>query len=326
MADDGGADALAATAERADSGSGAQKSTRATLRDRLSPEAWKAFGWSFIGLLAGGIGLECLIKIYEIWAETFEKTRESRLALTAILTIVGGILLMLFWTVFVAAIRHGSMIITSSQADIEDALSREPYPALITALSTCAPASQGLAIEAARKMSHLPPKERLAAFCSDPDLKGVSWQQTIRGINHHVRWNDEEPVGFPDVCILLSGGENGSAKQWQDFRRLLEQLYRGLPNALMHIEKVELSKQGLDFEVHDQVVRVLEAQLLAFGRRGRRGEVMIDATGGQKPFSIAAAIVTLRSPEQRFQYVTNAGKVTYYNAKASGQLLPSSDA
>jgi len=80
------------------------------------------------------------------------------------------------------------------------------------------------------------PQERLAAFCIDANVNGVSWQQTIRGIRHHVRW-DAAPAVVPQVRVLLSS-----------------------------------------------------------------------ATGGQKPFSIAAAIVTLRSPDQRFQYVTNQGE------------------
>lgn len=49
---------------------------------------------------------------------------------------------------------------------------------------------------------------------------------------------------------------------------------------------------------------------------------MIDATGGQKPFSIAAAIVSLRSPDQAFKYVSNQGEVKHYNAVPIGLEKP----
>lgn len=286
--------------------------------ERWTTEERKAFGWTLLGVVTGGLGLECLIKIYEVWAETFEKTPAARATATLALALSAFGLLIVFFFVFRAAVRQGRMVITASRAEIRDASDDRKYPALITALSTCGTEGQGAAREIASRLAHLPPRERLERFCRDPNLKDVSWQQAVRGINQHVRWS-EAPVGFPEVRVLVSGraeGAEGSIHQWKDFRHLLETLYTGVPDVMQRISKVGVD----DFENYDEVVRMIEAQLNALGRHNP--EVMIDATGGQKPLSIAVAIVTLRSPNQRFQYVTNRGEVKYYNAVPTGLELP----
>jgi hypothetical protein len=293
---------------------GAQPAPQEKWNRKARMACFSAFG----SIIFAGLGFESLVKLYELWAERTDLEPAARPTFTFAFIAVAGAAFVAFWQFFQAAVRQGRIVMTTSRADITREAAAKPYAGLITALSTCH--DHAKAREVAQTVQHRPdPKERLAAFCADADLKGVSWQQTIRGICHHVRW-DQTPIVLPEVRVLLSG-PNGSARQWPQFVHLFEMLFAGVPGARERIVPVGAS-YGIDFESYDEVVGSIEAQLSALERIVGRDKVMIDATGGQKPFSIASAVVTLRSPNQRFQYVTNRGEVTYYNASSTGQMLP----
>lgn len=303
----------------------AKQPERPAPEEKWTREVRRACRWAFGSIITAGLGFESLVKLYELWAERTGLEPDTRAALTFAFIAFAGIGFVAFWHFFQAAVRQGRMVLTTSQAEITREKNAKPYAGLITALSTCHDHAKALEVAELLADRSSSPQERLAAFCVDADLNGVSWQQTIRGICHHIRW-DAAPVVVPEVRVLLSG-PNGSAKQWPRFKRLLEILFAGVPGALERIVPVGEGdgageRYGIDFESYDEVVRSIEAQILAIERIVGRDKVMIDATGGQKPFSIAAAIVTLRSPMQHFQYVTNQGEVTYYNASSAGQMLP----
>ncbi|MCB9944506.1 MAG: hypothetical protein H6851_12920 [Geminicoccaceae bacterium] len=82
---------------------------------------------------------------------------------------------------------------------------------------------------------------------------------------------------------------------------------------------LRFQKEGIDFENVDDVFGCIvgEIEYLRRTRKCTEKEIVMDATGGQKPCSIAVGYVTLRSPDLLFQYVTNDGEVKNYNVDAT---------
>jgi hypothetical protein len=156
---------------------------------------------------------------------------------------------------------------------------------------------------------------RVAEFCEPSDherrksLRQLNWQQAIRAIDHHVRWEDGAPR-LPEVWVMTSRESDG---QFPDFRDHVAKLYGFRPATLAGlVRKVE---PPVDFESYEEVYKRLAGLVGDLDARLGDGETVIDITGGQKPFSIAGAVVSLGHPDRKFSYVPEGGRPKFYNAQ-----------
>jgi len=188
-----------------------------------------------------------------------------------------------------------------------------------------------------------PPEEReratqLEAFLplvpqadgSPPKRQSHPWQQNLRMIWHHVQRTPQE-VGqtLERVIVLPSRGSRPEAKEetaagsWKDaqtFKRLLEEKLTEIGSTAT----VELSESGVDYLNLEETADVLStlvqnAQQRRGGRHRRRASrfgsgICVDVTAGLKPFSIAAALVTMNE-DLIFGYVDNDGQAKFYDAR-----------
>ncbi len=150
---------------------------------------------------------------------------------------------------------------------------------------------------------------RLLDDKENPDLskRKWSWQQLLRGIASHVK-------SLEQIYLIGSSGHNGSYKDLRDCKALLAKYCN--PGT-----KIEEFGEAIDFEDVDAVYSNLERAIREAKKKGfALVDVVIDATGGQKTTSIAAAMATLRYPEIEFQYVQTAGtKVLAYNVVTAAE-------
>lgn len=129
------------------------------------------------------------------------------------------------------------------------------------------------------------------------------WQQNLRAIKPHI--------GVLEHVIIVTSARS------QPHLRAFTELLEGLT-----AETGKLSIHALptpaDFEDYDDLVGAFSEALMLARQVGGAyyGDVCIDATAGQKIFSIAAAIVTLNK-NLVFTYVNNLGKVRAYDASVA---------
>lgn len=128
-----------------------------------------------------------------------------------------------------------------------------------------------------------------------------SWQQLLRGVAPHVSQLER-------VYLVGSSGDKSSFKDLGMCKNLLEQYCK--ENTV-----IEPFGEAIDFEDVDAVHGLLERAIQAAKKSGAgEKDIIIDATGGQKTTSIAAAMATLRHSEVEFQYVQTGGpNVLAYN-------------
>ncbi len=146
--------------------------------------------------------------------------------------------------------------------------------------------------------------KRLAAL---GERETFSWEQLLRAISKHAEKPDR-----PDKVVLLgSPGSEGTAKRFEECRGFIRRFFPSIPENAF--EKKEAGFDGLEdlIHVYQTVIRE-EAR--------RKGEIMIDVTGGTKVVSIAAAMVTLEHPEIEFQYVETHGekRIRSFNVTGGG--------
>lgn len=125
------------------------------------------------------------------------------------------------------------------------------------------------------------------------DLKSnnLPWQQTLRGIEAHSK-------RLKRVYLIGSAGETGSHNNISD-----------CSNLIMHYcseVKVTPWKNAIDFEDIELLCKSLTAAIKDAAIEYSEHEIMIDATGGQKTTSIAAALVTINNAALEFQYVSTS--------------------
>lgn len=157
------------------------------------------------------------------------------------------------------------------------------------------------------------------------------WQQNIRAMWFHANPKILPPERRLQQALVLPSAE--SWKQFPLFKRYAEALF----GAAVEIDYVRQSRGSeaafctrddrgnvcRDYEnydyVRDGLLRAVE-QAGEAGTRYRDADICIDATPGQKPFSIAAAIITLNR-RLVFSYVTTGqpgsdvgGEVKTYDA------------
>jgi hypothetical protein len=130
-------------------------------------------------------------------------------------------------------------------------------------------------------------------------IEGLSWnwQQLLRAIHpHRVSLEKLYLVGSSDI-----GSREGSFRQLEECADLLR---RYLPPTC----ELTCGRQDVNFEDIDALSNYLEFIIKELRGKGYEvGDIMVDATGGMKTTSIAAAMVTLSNPRLHFQYVPTLG-------------------
>ena len=181
--------------------------------------------------------------------------------------------------------------------------------------------------------------QKAAAAEGRPTPTVTPWQQSIRAMWFHARPKVLPERRLKRVLVLPS---QQSKDQIDLFKEYVDALFRGTieVDVVRHasgaaepfcIRDAE-GKEWRDYDRYDYVRDGLERakdQAKASGTYDD-ADICIDTTPGQKPFSIAAAIMTLNS-DVVFSYVTSAlvgsergGEVRVYDAHIDVALLPPS--
>jgi hypothetical protein len=142
------------------------------------------------------------------------------------------------------------------------------------------------------------------------------WQQNIRAINHHK--------DVLKTVLVLAPNEN--AVEQSDFIRYVETAFPGRHRFIRFITERNsdnlfrkyhaFSKSELFYEDYDYVFSGVSRGLQMIDDENPSvspDEICVDATSGNKTFSIAAAIATLNA-ECVFSYVNSDGLMRFYNA------------
>ncbi|MGH8542963.1 MAG: hypothetical protein ACREX3_04865 [Gammaproteobacteria bacterium] len=190
----------------------------------------------------------------------------------------------------------------------------EPHSSLILMVSTPNLVSGELAIR-----ENLPNKVSLGSkeitFTGNlkndiASLDGTrwNWQQVLRAVKEHqARLNR--------IHLIGSKGEGGSYGWLQVCRSLLQKYF---PSA-----SINVFQKSIDFEDLDWLRKVIQQIIRDEVKQGvPEEEIIVDATGGQKTTSIAAALATLNS-KVTFQYVqtTDNPEVIVYDVVSEAPHL-----
>jgi hypothetical protein len=175
------------------------------------------------------------------------------------------------------------------------------------------------------------------AWLDAAPIKDLNWRMPLEGIRHQLTLkqplleqvviiasaNSTSPVGklthgshhydetFRDICssLLKTAGSQVRVDRVADMTGPeLAYLREGKPAEIRLVE-------GVPFQDIDSVYATLEALMKSLRGRGYRpADVLIDATGGMVPTSIAAAVFTIMSDQRRIQYVdTGTTQCLTYN-------------
>lgn len=297
-------------------------------------------------IVCAGLGVECLIVFAGIAGEWLSMPGWLQVIVLALLALGFGVA---FYYLIKATKEHVVQLISHVDADIHEREDRRrDYPALIVALSAITDEEamkESIRLAGRFADRQADPADRARAFCDAKDaFRDFPWLQTVRAIDDQVELS-QYPVHFPWVVVLTSrkvsrndgsavedpstsqgpakaekqeGKDLGSAAFFKNFMSLLETLYSPSlsKSKVVLSERVTRAEELVDFEDFREVYGVVTRHLHKLEEVHGRGNVLIDITGGQKPCSITAAMVCLRSPKQRFGYVTSSGACTQYNANA----------
>lgn len=144
------------------------------------------------------------------------------------------------------------------------------------------------------------------------------WRQQIRIIHAHVAAS-RNGIRLRRIYIVPS---RETARHAAEFAELAEN--RLADAGFGDVDVLIAEKAGIDYEDYDAVSKALEhacnqakaaQQAKSIPRKNRRGAaagICIDATAGQKVFSIAAAVVSLNR-DLIFSYVNNNGTIRFYD-------------
>lgn len=138
-------------------------------------------------------------------------------------------------------------------------------------------------------------------------LKRFPWQQNLRALKPHI--------GVLEHLIVIT------SERSQSHFPAFEKFVKGMAHETGPL-RVHALPSPTDFEDYDDLAGAF-GSALGIARevcQAKLGDVCIDATAGQKIFSIAAAIVTLNK-NLVFTYVNNRGKVRAFDANvATGEF------
>lgn len=136
------------------------------------------------------------------------------------------------------------------------------------------------------------------------DMQRHNWQQSLRSIHHHATEKLELLIVVPSSGLKGSGQHTSEFKEW---------LHHYQQPGCWKAFKIHVAP-AVDYENFAEAQHAfMDAVQLAEGKGFAESDVVIDITAGQKPSSIAAAMVTLTSKVD-FQYVQTAGQhrlITY---------------
>lgn len=121
---------------------------------------------------------------------------------------------------------------------------------------------------------------------------GWRWngQQFLRGLEPHVAAG-----ALTDLVLIGSSGKFASHAGLEVTKQMAGIYSRA---------SVHLHPEVIDFEDIQALQQVFDGWIKTFHERGvPEREILLDATGGQKTTSIAAALTTLRWSQVEFQYV-----------------------
>lgn len=159
-------------------------------------------------------------------------------------------------------------------------------------------------------------RDNLPDLDSSETIAQSNWIQPIRAIacallSHpdvanrpklvvHVVCSPDPAVTRPGV-----GGKGGSNRYFEPFKALIEDVFKPFLSIDgedgLHIVKVETQ---VDFQSYDACQEWIST--FVHRRRSRQSRLLIDVTGGQRGFAMAAAVETLNFPGLRLGYVTEA--------------------
>ncbi len=115
-----------------------------------------------------------------------------------------------------------------------------------------------------------------------------AWEQLLRAVREHAR------APLRRLILIGSRGSKGSEESFPRCKKMIAHYFADLESARIEFRAVDfVSLDGLLYEYRQIVAE----------QGQRKGDVVIDITGGTKVNSIAAAMVTLEHPEVEFQYV-----------------------
>ena len=118
------------------------------------------------------------------------------------------------------------------------------------------------------------------------------WEQLLRAIRAHA-------PRLQSLILIGSSGAGGTAESVTMCRQMVGHYFPDL-----HPGQIE--QRAADFNALDGLI--YEYRQIVANQARRKGELVIDITGGTKVVSIAAAMVTLEHPEVEFQYVETEGE------------------
>lgn len=134
-------------------------------------------------------------------------------------------------------------------------------------------------------------------------LKGLSWQQTVRGIAMHLG-------AIERLYLIGSVGDSGSYHQLKQCKEFIEYYLSGIDIAVW--------EESVNFENLEDVLNELDKVIKHAREKYLLSDIMLDVTAGPKVTSIAGALVTLNYRELEFQYVstTEPNQVIAFNTNA----------
>ena len=124
------------------------------------------------------------------------------------------------------------------------------------------------------------------------------WKMPLKAIDFHV----------PKLEKLVVITSPESSSYFPEFRQLVEAIFG---------EDMDITeRKSSSFEDVRELFEIIKGIYEELSGRYKDRDIIVDITGGQKPVSIAGALITSRYPERKFQYVsTNDYSVKTYDVR-----------
>lgn len=134
--------------------------------------------------------------------------------------------------------------------------------------------------------------EALTAMAALGKGEEFSWEQLLRALQEHA------PL-LQRVVLVGSRGDEGTAALFEPCREMIAYYFPQLEEDAFEVREACFEELNDLLCVYREIVAT---------QAHRKGQVMIDVTGGTKVVSIAAAMVTLEHSKVEFQYVETEGE------------------
>ena len=153
----------------------------------------------------------------------------------------------------------------------------------------------------------------LAAVCHPKGtVAGWNWQQPLRVILSELRLSKAHPS--KRLCDIVVTSSSKSKHDIPLFRDLLDSFLKSWPQGSIGLNPDPDLIADYDVQIIAQhITRLIDAGIEEYPKR----RICVDATSGQKTYSIGVALATLNR-DMAFVYVTNDAKVRYCDANVGG--------